>query len=150
MIVIVIIGVVYALVITKLENSTGEQEKVSLKTLKSFMLKQIKDQKSAKLVCKDDCTTCKLFVDGQEVSTLEDLIDDSIEVYRYNYSQGLIPQELQECFVFNVGRDRVSDQLIVVFNGKVYDFTQYFKDVQVYDSLNEFISEKEQLIQEVR
>ncbi len=150
MIVIVIIGVVYTLVITKLHSVGDEQEKLNLKTLKSFMIKQMQDGQTAKLICKDDCSTCKLYVDDEEVATIEDIIDDSIEVYRYSYSQGLVPQELSECFVFNVGRDKVSDQYIVAFQEKVYDFTEYFESVKVYDSLEECTSEKEKLIQEVK
>ena len=150
MIVIVIIGVVYTLVITKLHDVNEEKKKLSLQTLKSFMYKQIHDAQDATLICKDDCLTCKLYIDKKEVSTIENLIDASIEVYKYTYSQALVPQNLQECFVFHVNRNRVSDQYIIVFQEKVYDFTEYFQDVKVYNSLTDFTNEKEKLIQEVK
>lgn len=150
MIVIVIIGVVYTLVITKLHNVNEAEEKLNLKTLKSYMYKQIKEGKAAQLICEDDCSVCKLFVDGEEIAKIEDLVDDTIEVYRYSYSQGLILQEFEGCFSFEVGRDKVSDQYIVSYKEKVYDFSEYFKDVKIYETLEEFVDQKEQLIQEVR
>ncbi|MBD3797419.1 MAG: prepilin-type N-terminal cleavage/methylation domain-containing protein [Campylobacterales bacterium] len=150
MIVIVIIGVVYTLVITKLHNVNEEAEQLSLKNLKSFMYKQIQEGTVAKLVCKDECELCKLYVDTQEIAEVENLIDDNIEVYRYNYSQGLIPQEFDGCFVFQVGRDRVSDQYIVVYKEKVYDYSEYFDGVKVYESTSALIDAKEKLIQEVK
>ncbi len=150
MIVIVIIGVVYTLVITKLDSVNDEKEQLSLKTLKSFMYKQIKEGKSAKLVCKDDCLTCKLYIDDQEIATIDELIDNSIEVYKYSFSQGLIPQQFDGCLVFEMERDRVSDQYIIAYKNKVYDYSEYFDMVKVYDSLQEFVSEKEKLIEEVR
>jgi hypothetical protein len=150
MIVIVIIGVVYTLVITKLHNVNEEEEKLSLKTLKGYMYNQIKEGKYAKLICKDACNKCKLYIDNEEVSEINELIDDTVEVYKYNYSQGLVPQRFEECFRYEVGRDKVSDQYIVAYKDKVYDFSEYFKDVNVYDTLDEFVNEKEKLIQEVR
>ncbi len=150
MIVIVIIGVVYTLVITKLHNVEDKQEKLSLKNLKSYMYKQIKDGNSSKLVCGDDCSVCTLYIDGVKRADIDELIDDSIEVYRYSYSEGLVQQRFDGCFEFEVARDRVSDQYIVAFKDKVYDYSEYFEGVKIYDTLEEFVDKKEQLIQEVK
>ncbi|QOP41723.1 prepilin-type N-terminal cleavage/methylation domain-containing protein [Sulfurimonas marina] len=150
MIVIVIIGVVYTLVITKLHSVNEEQEKLSLKNLKSYMYKQIKDGNSSKLVCEDDCSVCTLYIDQEKRAEIEELIDDSIEVYRYSYSEGLVQQRFKGCFEFEVARDGISDQYIVAFKDKVYDYSEYFKGVKVYDTLQECVDEKEQLIQEVK
>lgn len=150
MIVIVIIGVVYTLVITKLHSVGNQEEKLSLKTLKSYLYKQIKDGEAATLVCEDDCTECKIFVDDQEIATVTDLIDDTIEVYRYSYSEGLQQEQMRNCFAFEVAKDGVSDQYIVSYKDKVYDFSEYFEGVKLYDTLDDVVRYKEKLNQEVR
>ncbi|MFT7860350.1 MAG: prepilin-type N-terminal cleavage/methylation domain-containing protein [Sulfurimonas sp.] len=150
MIVIVIIGVVYTLVITKLHNANDEAEKLSLKTLKSYLYKQIKDGNNAKMFCDQECQVCTVYVDGDKVAELEGFVDNSIEVYRYNYLQGLIPQEFRGCFTFEIGRNSISDQFIVAYHDKVYDFSEYFEGVKVYNSLEDLVAAKEQMIHEVQ
>ena len=162
MIVIVIIGVIYTLVITKLQVYQKQEEKLSLKTLKPFLAKIAKEYGGeARLVCLDECKSCGVYVDGEKAASMDGFIDKDIEVYSYDYLQGMIQkdpavffnkEDVQEdvCFSFKVDKNKVSDQVIIVYKDKAYDYSNYFSDVDVYDSLQDVQDAKEKLIEEVK
>jgi hypothetical protein len=43
----------------------------------------------------------------------------------------------------------IGDQILVEYKNKAYDFTSYFEDVKVYNTIDEIINKKEQLLLEV-
>ena len=165
MIVIVIIGVVYTLVITKLHVYQKEENKLSLQTLKPFLAKIAKEQDGiAKLICIDGCKECFIYVGKTKVASLENFLktdDGTVAVYRYDYLNGMTQKDpdvffnkenVQEdvCFSFSVDKNRVSDQVFVVYQDKVFDYTNYFSDVDKYDSLEEAQEAQEKIIEEVK
>jgi len=82
MIVIVIVGVVYTLAINNFSRLKEQSKTLSLQTLKEY-LNDIVHEESVELICLDDCSKCDVYVDGEKSKTLEDFLDDSIKVYRY-------------------------------------------------------------------
>jgi len=161
MIVIAIIGVVYTLAITNLKSFDEEKVKPSLLTLKEYLWSFAKEGESAKLLCLDDCSECAIYVDGIKSQEIEDFFDsDDVKVYRYDFLQGAVEKkedvffnedDIQErvCFSFEVNRNKISDQVIVVYKEKAYDFTTYFTLTQRYDSLEDLVEKKQNEAQKI-
>lgn len=160
MIVIVIIGVVYTLVITKLQSVDEEKMTPSLSNLKEYLISLNKDRQSVRLLCLDDCSSCGVYTNGVKTGDVESFFDDSVEVYRYDFLQGAIrekeavffnEEDVQEsvCFSFGVDKNLVADQVIVVYKNKAYDYSSYFTQTPVYDYLEEAIDARQDLAQKV-
>lgn len=161
MIVIVIIGVVYTLAVTKLKTVGEQKITPSFSNLKEYLGTFIKDEAaSARLLCLDDCSECGIYVDGEKVKTIESFFDENVELYRYDVLQGVInkkeavffnEEDVQEsvCFSFEVYKNSVSEQVIVSYKDKAYDYSSYFETTPVYDSLEELVEHKQILAQEV-
>lgn len=161
MIVIVIIGVVYTLVITKLQSVSDGKMTPSLSNLKEYLISLNKEQKQdIRLLCLDDCSSCTIYKDGEKHEKIESFFDDSIETYRYDFLQGALrvkdavffnEEDVQEsvCFSFSIDKNLVADQVIVVYKNKAYDYSSYFKKTVVYDYLEEAIDAKQDLAQKV-
>jgi len=65
MIVIVIIGVIYTLAVSKLQTVGVEKLSLSLLNLKEYLLTYIKeDVREVKLLCLDSCESCSVYVDS--------------------------------------------------------------------------------------
>ena len=160
MIVIVIIGVVYTLVITKLQSVDEEKMTPSLSNLKEYLSSFSTEGESVKLLCLDDCSSCTIYKDDVKVQDIESFFDDSVEIYRYDFLQGAIrekeavffnEEDVQEsvCFSFGVDKNLVADQVIVVYKNKAYDYSSYFTQTPVYDYLEEAIDARQDLAQKV-
>jgi len=150
MIVIVIIGVVYTLALSKLQIPKTELQKPSFKTLKSYLLSFSKDNKPVELLCQKSCEECAVFSDGEKVADVKSFFDASIEFYRYDFFLGDVALNRESCFDFSIDSEGVSDQVIIVYKDKAYDYTSYFTPVKEYDSLQELKDAKEKLISEVQ
>jgi prepilin-type N-terminal cleavage/methylation domain-containing protein len=162
MIVIVIMGVVYTLIITKLHTIDEQKAPFSLKNMKEKLIKIAKKSGTdVRLWCFEDCSTCKVYVDKKPFQDVQGFVDDDVHFYRYDYLQGVtdkrqdvlfdangVAQDI--CFSFGVESSGVSDQVLIVSKGKAYDYTHYLEGVVVYDSLEELIAAKEKLIEEVK
>lgn len=160
MIVIVIIGVVYTLAITKLQNFGEQKVEPNFATLKEYLMSYIKDGDSVRFLCLDDCSECSIYRDDKKIKDIKSFFDASVEVYRYDFLQGAIQKKkdtffnkenVQEnvCFSLRVGKDSVADQVIVVYKEKAYDYSNYFSKVGVYDTLDDAIQEKRKVAQEI-
>jgi len=148
MIVIVIIGVVYSLALSKLQVAKETKPLPSLKNLKAYVASFIEDGKRATLECKE-CKKCWIYRDGKKITEVESFFDKSIEMYRYDFFLGETALQRENCFEFSMDRDGVGDQVIVVYKEKAYDYTPFFVPVVSYDSLAELKSAKEELVSEV-
>lgn len=160
MIVIVIIGVVYTLVITKLKTSSEVEIKPSLLTLKEYLGNVAKEGSSAKLICLDDCSECSVYLDGSKIEEIQGLFHEEPRVYHYDFLQGAMEKKrdvffnedsVQEsvCFSFEVDKNQIAEQVMVVYKEKAYDFTTYFTKTEVYDSLEDLVDKKQNDAQEV-
>ncbi|MEN4053651.1 MULTISPECIES: prepilin-type N-terminal cleavage/methylation domain-containing protein [Sulfurimonas] len=151
MIVIVIIGVVYTLVVTNIHQAPQQQKaQLSLKNLKEYLLAFSHDNKPVRLLCKDSCQKCTLYSEKEKLQEDINFLQDAPQCYRYDFFLGPLSVEDNNCFDFSVDSDGVSTQIFVAYKGKVYDYTPYFSETKVYDSLSEAVDAKEQLIRAVQ
>lgn len=159
MIVIMIIGVVYTLAITKFQKMGEESTHVNLKSLKAY-LQKFPHTKNVKLLCLEDCSSCDVLVDGKKEATLNNFLDKSVKVYRYDFSYGTREQtkevyfnkdtvEKYVCFSYTVDKNGVGEQVFVEYKGIVYDFSNYLTPISVYTSLQKAVDTKKKLMQEV-
>jgi prepilin-type N-terminal cleavage/methylation domain-containing protein len=163
LIVVLIVGVVYTLAISNFENVKEGRTKPTLLNLKQ-KLDAMDSSNQAKLICLDDCKNCTLWIDGKKDANaskeFEDFLDEQVKMYRYDTNFGLMSlqekvffneegQDEQICFSLSVDKNGVSEQVIVEYKDRFYDFTPYFKPPQVYMSSSELTQIKEHLTQEV-
>lgn len=163
LIVVLIVGVVYSLAIPNFENVKQKKIKPNLLNLRSY-LRKIDKQNEAELICLDECKSCYLFVDKKLDENLskdfEDFLEEEPKVYRYDPSYGLVEKQERVffnsegvderiCFSLGVDKNGVSDQVIVEYKDKYYDFSPYFNTTKVYDSASELRSRKEDLYSKV-
>jgi prepilin-type N-terminal cleavage/methylation domain-containing protein len=89
MIVIVIVGVVYTLAITKLKSIKEDSLKPNLTNLKIYLSSFSKENVAdVRIFCFDDCSDCSIYVDGKKVKDIDGFLDSNVEVYRYDHLQG--------------------------------------------------------------
>ncbi len=163
LIVVLIVGVVYTLALSNFQNIKKGKIKPTLLTLERN-LGDIKHDKEVKLICIDNCDSCFVQVDGvldKNASKLfEGFIDSSVKVYHFDPNTGF--NEIQQavyfnkenvsqdiCFSLAVDKQRISDQVVVEYKDKVYDFTTYFEPTKVYASTSEMMDAKQKIINEV-
>lgn len=159
MIVIIIIGVVYTLAIKTFQKIGEESLHVSLNDLKVY-LQKFPHTQNVKLLCLDDCSSCDVLVDGKKQATLNDFLDKSVKVYRYDFSYGALEQtkevyfnkdnvEKNVCFSYTVDKKGIGEQVFVEYKGIVYDFSNYLAPVGIYPSLQKAVDAKKKLMQEI-
>lgn len=155
-----IIGIVYTLVIGNFNRISQEEERLSLTSLKEYLL-SFKYDKNVKILCLDDCSNCDIIVDGEVSKTLEDFLDENVKVYRYDFLYGYteIEQEVyfnsedieeDVCFSYEVDKTGVGSQVLVEFKDIFYDYTPYFTRTKGYNSMGEAQEAREDLMREVR
>lgn len=167
MIVIVIIGVVYTLAITKFQTIKEGGTEVSLLNLKRYLLsvpKQVgvDDYENVRFLCLDDCSSCDVLIDGKKVSednSFDGFLDDSIKMYRYDFSLGMVnvipkvyfnSEDIEEdvCFSYEINKNGVGDQVVLEYKGLIYDYSSYLQEPKKHSSLSALSEFKENLIQE--
>jgi len=155
-------GLVYTLGVTKIQKVTDSSSNLSLKSLKSY-LQKIPHKKEVLFLCVDDCRSCKVIVDGQldtNTTSIDDFLDDSIRVYRYDTLNGMQQRdervffnsedvEQSVCFSYQIDSEGVGDQIYVEYKNFVYDFTPYDGVVR-YNSIEDAQERLEQIKQEVQ
>jgi len=161
LIVIVIVGVIYTLAVTNIQTLSEQKMTPSFSNLKEYLHSFLKeDAKTAKLLCLDDCSECGVYIDGAKQETIESFFDSSVEVYRNDFlfgAQSIEPEvyfneeDVQErvCFSYEIGKNLIGDQVLIVYKNRAYDYTTYFRQTPVYDSISELIDAKEELSQKV-
>ena len=164
LIVVVIIGVVYSLSVSSFSKVNDAVFKLNLGNLKEY-LQSIEHQKSVKILCLDECSSCEIYVDGtkyEEASgKLDNFLDESVRVYTYDFSYGtqlkqkdiyFNEEDVEEevCFSYEVDAKGVGEQVYVKFQESVYDFSTYFTPTPKYTSLDEALDAKEELVSQVR
>jgi len=159
MIVVLIMGVVYNLALTNFQQLKSSKEKLTLANLKEY-LGALKYKTNAQILCLDDCSTCKILVDGNETEEVKNLFDDSIKMYRYDALNGMILQdptpyfnkedvEEDVCFSYKVYAEGVGDQVFLEYKEKYYDLTDYFSGTIIGDSMEALVQKHEDMKSEV-
>jgi cytochrome b involved in lipid metabolism len=112
----------------------------------------------------DDCSKCDIYVDGKKQEKLkgmfDDFLDDSVKVYRYDNTLGAVEKDKETffniegveervCFSYRMGQSGVGEQVLISFKEKVYDYTSYFEDTPVYDTMEELVEQKDKRVQDI-
>jgi prepilin-type N-terminal cleavage/methylation domain-containing protein len=164
MIVVVIMGVIYTLGVSSFSRVNEEAPKVSLTTLKEYM-HTLEREKSVQFLCLNRCQRCDIYIDGVKDAALDgvfdELVDESVEVYTYDFSYGAqlkrkdiffneegVDEEI--CFSYEINKEGVGEQVLVKFKEKVYDFSAYFTAVPSYATLSEATQIRENLVRKLR
>ncbi len=160
---VLIIGVVYTLAVSSFQKMSDKTNQVTLLNLKVF-LQSFQYEKDVKFLCLDDCSSCDILIDSEVEEELkgvfDNFLDDTIEVYRYDFYQGLQKitnevyfnsEDVEEdvCFSYTVDKKGVGEQVFIKFKEKVYDYSSYIGQTPMYNSLEEAVSFKEELLTEV-
>lgn len=159
LIVIVIMGVIYTLAISNFSKLTDKSNTLRLDTLKEY-LASLKYDKTAELLCLDDCSECDVYLDGNKTEKIEGLLDKSVRVYRYEDLYGFVEKEpepyfnsrgIEEsvCFSYRMDSKKIGDQTLIEYKGKYYDMSTYFEATPVYNSIQEAQDVREKLRNEV-
>jgi hypothetical protein len=148
LIVVIIIGVVYSLVISKIKSPSYEKITPSFKNLKFYLQSFSKDSKVS-FVCPDSYEKCFIEVNDKKVKEEKAFFDDSVEIYRYNYYNGVSKKDDNNFFSFSVDKNGVTDQVIICYKNRVYDYTDYFNNPKIYTSLSELSENKSKLVEEL-
>jgi len=159
LIVILIIGVFYSLAINSFDNLNKNNKKLTLENLKKYM-KSLEYTNSVKLLCLDDCSSCDFYVDNNKTKRIENFLDSTVVSYKYDFFYGYVElqkevyinsQNIEEdvCFSYELDKNGVGDQVLIEFNNKFYDFSSYFGNTPVYDSIQSASEAKESLTSEV-
>ena len=56
--------------------------------------------------------------------------------------------EVLSCTI-EIDKNLIGDQVLIVYKNRAYDYTTYFTQTPVYDSISELIDAKEELSQKV-
>jgi hypothetical protein len=150
MIVVLIIGVVYTLVISKIHAPTSQDLTPSFKNLKSYLQSFSTTKANVSFVCPKSYEKCFVEVNGKKKEDVKSFFDESVAIFRYDYYQGFLRKNSNEFFRFSVNKNGVTDQVAIRYKDKVYDYIDYFDAPKVYDSLSALNDVKSQMIQEVR
>lgn len=163
LIVVLIIGIVYNLAIGSFQKIGEVKTPLSLKNLKKY-LSEFEYEKDVEFLCLNRCSSCDVLVDGKKQEEIhgkfDNFLDDTVKIYRYEYGLGAIrvepkiyfnTEDVEEdvCFSYKLDKQGVGEQVLVEFKGSVYDFSPYFSDTSKYDSLDEAVKSKEELVQKV-
>jgi len=159
-VVVIIVGLVYALAIGTLKRTTEPSENLSLNRLAEYMQEQ-HDHNHLALVCTQRCSRCGLYADGKSVRDVAPFVDSRTEFYRFDYRTGsqklewpaLYDDEGREeevCFRYDLYPDGSSTEMMVRTQEGVYDFAGIFGGVTRYASLQEAINAKQERLEEVR
>jgi len=152
-------GVIYKLAITNFDRLKDTTKNLSLSNLKEY-LTSFSHQKDVKLICLDRCLECSIFVDGKKTKDIDSFLDADIQKYKYRYNEGYVKVEndvffnkknieKDVCFSYRLNKNNIGEQILVEYHNKFYDFSSYFTDVEIYNSLDEATDAKEKLIEEV-
>lgn len=148
-IVIILISISYYLIFSssnfKIEN---ENNNVSLKNIKKYLIKNFEFGNELSIVCIDENLVCYIKIDGivNEDIKIENLFQNKPNVYEYKKEEEIIDYESIDIdnisqdvfFELKINNDYKTNELVVdTINEKVYLFNSIFNEVKIYSSLQE-------------
>ena len=154
-------GVLYTFAIGALERVQKKEANLlpSLEHLKSYFA-HLEFEKEARLVCYDECHSCRLILDRNETRKVDSFLDAKPQRFRYDPLLGMTEEESEPyfdkndiehatCFSYRYYSNKTGEQSIFKYKNNVYDMSGYFEGVKRYDTLEELKEEKERLLQKV-
>lgn len=149
MIVVVIIGIVYALLIQNFVFTKTENSSISLSNIPTYLRKNYaKDKDLVTLRCMDSCSVCKVYIDGKESNETGNLFDKYTDPNIYEYINGNLERKefldfyidyksVSVCFEYNIYPNKSSDKLVLEYKNKVYMYDNFSEKTKLFDSIND-------------
>jgi len=146
MLVVVIIGVIYAMALSSLKPPTTKDiEAFSLLTLPKYLRENFALQ-DAKLVCFEPCGKCGVLVDGQwqeetiELFTSSDVHSYSLDVEGFAKASEFAPHDIEDgykqaCFILHKMSNDAIEPIILEENGRFIYYKAAYEEVKSYDTL---------------
>ncbi len=147
MIVIVIIGVVYALLIQNININSSKGASLGLDNIPSYMRKTFaKTKEKVELLCINNCSTCKFKIGKSDTNSSVELFEPYSEPEAYALINDSLQQidfgEIHEgyksikvCFRYTLYPNKSSDKMVLNYKDKVYMYNNFLKKTIIYDSL---------------
>ncbi len=147
-IVIIIIGIIYALFVNNLRSKEQQVENITLLTMKQALLQQSFTHKS-EIICFEPCKECYIYNDDKRSKEAAfSLFNAPPKVYKedtfgqlreYHF---LALQDAEErlqnvCFRFTLFNNKSSSYYLVEADTKFYLFHPYMRDIDVVSTLSD-------------
>ncbi len=149
MLVVVIIGVVYALMIQNFNFGQLKEEGVGLGNLPAFLRSKFDNTKEkVTFRCMDDCSICKIFIGQKETNELDSffekysnpniykLIGDNLEKVEFlDYVKN--DKKMNVCFEYNLYPNKSTDKMILQYKDDIYMYDNFFGKTQGFKYLED-------------
>lgn len=161
MLVVVIIGIVYAMALSSFKPSEkAELDSFSLTTLPQYLRKNFPLQE-AKLVCFKPCGKCTLMVDGEwtgdevDLFTSSDVTSYTLDKEGFASEEEFIPQDSkdayrQACFILNKHVNDSISPIVLKFEDDFLCYKSGYEEVQSYASLAAIQGEYQKIVNIIR
>lgn len=149
MLVIVIIGIVYALLIQNFAFGKIENETLELSNIPSYLRKHfVKEKDLVTLKCMDNCSTCKVFINGEENNETKNLFEKYTSPKAYVFQNGYFEdvefldvfdeyKSISVCFEYNIYPNGSSDKLVLEYKDKVYMYDNFLEKTKLFSSIDD-------------
>lgn len=155
-----IIGVMYAILIQNFTLNNETDEKITIETIPNFLRKNFGENKShVKFRCLDECFTCKVFENEKETSVGVELFEKRADLAAYTlrgdelekieFGEYFIDEYESEeiCFEYSLYPNGSTDKMVLEYKDKFYLFDNFKEKTKVFERLDEagdfWIQEKE-------
>ena len=148
LIVIILIGLIYGLFVSSLQNKELKSDAITLLSMKKTLLNQPFKKKS-EIICLEPCKECFIYNDGEKAELKPfSLFKAPPKVYKKDYygrleQQQFLPlfnkENVQQdvCFRFSVFNNKSSSSYILETDKDFYIFPAYMRDANKTKTLEE-------------
>lgn len=152
-------GTIYTLSVSGIKKMKQDEEILSLKNIKSYLL-NLEHKKDVCVVCLEDDERCTIFLDGKKIKEIERFFDKDITLYRYDINYGYIEKEFdlffnednaqeEVLFSYHIDKSGVGEQVLVEYEDNYYDLSSYFNKTVVYTSIEAAADAKKEIVRDV-
>ena len=161
MLVVVIIGIVYAMALSSFKAPEKEDiDSSSLRTLPQYLRKNF-SLMDAKIVCFKPCGKCQLMVDGElnqdsiDLFSSSDVTSYALDVKGFAQEKEFVPHDITDgyteaCFILHKRANDSISPIVLESEGKFIYYRAGYEEVQEYDSLASIQAEYEKIVNIIR
>jgi hypothetical protein len=147
------------LAINSLRHYSDRSFFLTLKNLPDYM-QSVKGKDEVMMRCIDQCKSCALYRNGEIEKDVESFLEDGFRVYRYDIDIGtreieFTPyfddnqREFQVCFEYKVSASGIHSEMLMDYDEQIIAYPSLLGKVKTYDSIEEFIEQREAFVQKV-
>ena len=161
MLVVVIIGIVYAMALSSFKPPDNKDlESVSLMSLPKYLRENFALQ-DAKLVCFEPCGKCEVLVDGQwqedkiELFTSSDVRSYTIDIEGFAAESEFAPHDIddaykQACFILHKRSNDSIEPIVLENEGSFIYYKAAYEEVEKYPTLSAIQTQYQQQSSTIR